>query len=205
MSGEDSVPAVSAPPALPKPPPHPLDQEWFIYIDGENYGPYSGHLMKDYIAEGRIGPETHVCAAGSTDWREVAATAPFGALFPKKAFVAATPRGTTQTFVSNSAGAPLVQINQTFAPSPLATGGPARPKNPAIALVLSFFIPGVGQFYNGQIGKGIVMLAACAALWIVLLGWIISIWSMIDAYQSAKSISLRYNERTGQGWPTSPS
>ena len=41
---------------------------------------------------------------------------------------------------------------------------PERPpkfyKNPSIAVVLSFFWPGLGQIYNGEIGKGIAFLIA---------------------------------------------
>ena len=62
----------------------------------------------------------------------------------------------------------------------LATG-----KNPVIALVLSLLIPGVGQFYNGDVKKGAVMLG-CFLVGIPLSGGVVSfgvwIWSMIDAY-----------------------
>lgn len=32
------------------------------------------------------------------------------------------------------------------------------PKDPGIAAVLSFFVTGLGQIYNGQIGKGILYI-----------------------------------------------
>jgi hypothetical protein len=35
-------------------------------------------------------------------------------------------------------------------------------KEPAMAFLLSFLLPGGGQFYNGQIGKGVAMLALTA-------------------------------------------
>jgi TM2 domain-containing membrane protein YozV len=60
-------------------------------------------------------------------------------------------------------------------------------KNPAIALVLSLVIPGVGQFYNSDIKKGALMLVA-AIIGIASAGLItiaIWIWSMVDAYQVA--------------------
>ena len=37
---------------------------------------------------------------------------------------------------------------------------PAPAKNPGLAAVLSFFYCGLGQIYNGQIGKGILLLFA---------------------------------------------
>ena len=38
----------------------------------------------------------------------------------------------------------------------------APQKNPGLAAVLSFFWPGLGQIYNGTIGKGLMMMAAYA-------------------------------------------
>jgi TM2 domain-containing membrane protein YozV len=63
-------------------------------------------------------------------------------------------------------------------------------RSPGLALALSFFICGVGQMYNGQVLKGLIMLISCVVLWFLLLGWIMNIWSMIDAYATAKR--LRY-------------
>ncbi len=34
-------------------------------------------------------------------------------------------------------------------------------KNPGVAAVLSFFIPGLGQIYAGSIGEGLGLLAGC--------------------------------------------
>lgn len=27
-------------------PPHPLDKQWFVHVDGQTYGPYSGHDIR---------------------------------------------------------------------------------------------------------------------------------------------------------------
>jgi len=32
------------------------------------------------------------------------------------------------------------------------------------------------------------MFIGCLLLWLVMLGWIVNIWSMIDAYGTAKSL-----------------
>lgn len=74
------------------------------------------------------------------------------------------------------------------------------PKNPAVSLIISFFIPGVGSMVNGDVGTGVAILV----LWIIgialsvfligiplILGaWI---WGMIDAYQGAQ----RWNRAHG--------
>jgi TM2 domain-containing membrane protein YozV len=43
----------------------------------------------------------------------------------------------------------------------------AMKKNPGVAAVLSFLWPGLGQIYNGQIGKGIGIMVALALLGIL--------------------------------------
>lgn len=65
-------------------------------------------------------------------------------------------------------------------------------KSPALALVLSIVICGAGQMYNGQVLKGVVMLFSCVVLWFMLLGWIMNLWSMIDAYSTAKRMHMQW-------------
>ncbi|GAA5262661.1 DUF5683 domain-containing protein [Methanocalculus sp. MC3] len=65
--------------------------------------------------------------------------------------------------------------------------------SPILAVILSFFIPGLGQFYTGQFLKAIalfVMAALFAGLSTILIGipFYILIWlySMYDAYVTAE-------------------
>lgn len=50
-----------------------------------------------------------------------------------------------------------------------------------LAALASFFIPGLGQLLQGRVGAAITHFVLAAVLWIVLLGWIIHLWSIIDA------------------------
>jgi len=50
-----------------------------------------------------------------------------------------------------------------------------------IAAVCSFFIPGLGQLVQGRLLKAIIMFVLAIALWIVWLGWIVHLWSILDA------------------------
>ena len=50
-----------------------------------------------------------------------------------------------------------------------------------IAALASFFIPGLGQLLQGRLLMAIIHFVLAALLWIVLLGWIIHLWSIIDA------------------------
>lgn len=50
-----------------------------------------------------------------------------------------------------------------------------------IAALASFFIPGLGQLIQGRLVMAAVHFVLAAALWIILLGWIIHLWSILDA------------------------
>jgi TM2 domain-containing membrane protein YozV len=50
-----------------------------------------------------------------------------------------------------------------------------------IAAVCSFFIPGLGQLVQGRLGMAILHFLLASVLWIFLLGWLIHLWSIIDA------------------------
>ncbi len=50
-----------------------------------------------------------------------------------------------------------------------------------LAALCSFFIPGLGQLLQGRLLKAIIQFTLAALLWFVLLGWIIHIWSILDA------------------------
>jgi TM2 domain-containing membrane protein YozV len=78
----------------------------------------------------------------------------------------------------------------------MSTQPPKFYKNPTTATILSFFIMGLGQIYNGQIGKGIMFIVLYAISWLlmfVFVGFITTpilwIWGMVDANRSAKRIN----------------
>jgi TM2 domain-containing membrane protein YozV len=50
-----------------------------------------------------------------------------------------------------------------------------------IAAICSFFIPGLGQLVQGRLLIALVMFVLAGVLWIVWLGWIIHLWSILDA------------------------
>ena len=64
----------------------------------------------------------------------------------------------------------------------IKSGAPRMPQHsPSLAGILSFLVPGLGQLYNGQAGKGILVFATC---WLVF-PWVIGI---IDAARTARKI-----------------
>jgi TM2 domain-containing membrane protein YozV len=115
-------------------------------------------------------------------------------------------------WVPNPSAAPLMPIpyaapaSAQYAPVAYPTGGGyvVAPKNPAVSLIVSLFLPGVGSMINGDVGIGITILV----LWLLAffldftifglivgipLGLAMFIWGLIDAYQGAQ----RWNRRHG--------
>ncbi len=50
-----------------------------------------------------------------------------------------------------------------------------------IAAVCSFFIPGLGQLVQGRPLAALVHFVLASVLWIIFMGWIVHLWSIIDA------------------------
>lgn len=87
----------------------------------------------------------------------------------------------------------MVPTQRGMHPQQQPYGRPAG--NPAAATVLSVVIPGLGQLYNGEMKKGLVMfIAACVGIPLFLLGWLaVMIWSAIDAFQVASGTGNRWS------------
>ena len=73
---------------------------------------------------------------------------------------------------------------------------PVQNKNPLFALILSFIFPGLGQIYNGQNRKGILLIVSyivSIVLWMILIGFILTIlvwlYGLYDAYNTAELIN----------------
>lgn len=74
---------------------------------------------------------------------------------------------------------------------------PNSQKSAGLAALLSFLIIGVGQMYNGQVGKGVLLLIGAiisGLLFSVIIGfftWIIIwIYAIFDAYTTANKINI---------------
>ncbi|MGB7159050.1 MAG: hypothetical protein WBD40_13360 [Tepidisphaeraceae bacterium] len=50
-----------------------------------------------------------------------------------------------------------------------------------IAAVCSFFIPGLGQLVQGRLLLAAIQFVLAALLWLVWMGWLIHLWSILDA------------------------
>lgn len=67
-------------------------------------------------------------------------------------------------------------------------------REPLLAGILSFLIPGLGQIYNGRIIIGIIWLILTGATWIGsvgALGWVVHLIAAWCAYSFAKDNPIR--------------
>lgn len=178
-------------------PPHPLDGEWFVYLEGKTYGPYAGHRLAEFFKEGRIDGATQVLSVGAQDWKNASEDPRLSSIFRQARTYSQLPPPITA-----AAGATVVQVTNQMAPQPIIfmdDGMPFGPKSPGVALLLSLLFCGAGQMYCGRVGKGLLMLFGAVLLWFIFLGWIIQIWSIVDAYSTAKQMNLRYMRRLQVG------
>jgi TM2 domain-containing membrane protein YozV len=58
--------------------------------------------------------------------------------------------------------------------------GPGSGGN-VLAALCSFFIPGLGQLFQGRVLMAALQFVLAVGLWFVLLGWVVHLWSIIDA------------------------
>jgi TM2 domain-containing membrane protein YozV len=91
-------------------------------------------------------------------------------------------------------GYPVAPYQQPYAQGYPAAGPQVVPKNPGIALLISFFLPGVGSLYAGKVSTGVIIIACYIVSWIltiIIIGFVgvfgFWIWGMIDAYQAAQA------------------
>ncbi len=70
-----------------------------------------------------------------------------------------------------------------------------------IAALCSFFIPGLGQLLFGRWLLAGFMFITSVLLWLIWLGWVIHLWSIIDAAIYAPPLRSRsYRHRRGYDW-----
>lgn len=50
-----------------------------------------------------------------------------------------------------------------------------------LAALASLFVPGLGQLLQGRWLRAVIQFCLAALLWLVLLGWLIHLWSIVDA------------------------
>jgi TM2 domain-containing membrane protein YozV len=117
----------------------------------------------------------------------------------------------------NTCGAPRNPASQTATPAPVSSTPLSQPqqylpantggvqpqvivvrsgKSSGLAAVLSFFWCGLGQIYNGQIGKGLILgfLYLVSLFLIIAVVGIITtpilwIYGMVDAYRTAEQMN----------------
>jgi hypothetical protein len=95
--------------------------------------------------------------------------------------------------------------SQSPASQPLPATAPSEKKEPILSMFLSVIVPGLGQIYNKQVQKGIILLVGYVLLWLVVvvlrsrssllccltfwLPLVIMLYAAYDAYATTKKIN----------------
>lgn len=83
----------------------------------------------------------------------------------------------------------LDQVRDAAHQAARAIEAPRGKRSPALAAVLSLLIPGLGQLYNGEIGKAVLFLLG----WILVIPWALAV---MDAYYAATVLNLEERIRS---------
>jgi TM2 domain-containing membrane protein YozV len=80
---------------------------------------------------------------------------------------------------------------------------PEKKKEPLLAAILSFIFAGSGQVYNGELGKGILVLVGTVIGAVIFLipGIIVWIYGIYDSYTTAEKMNrggVPYQEASGE-------
>ena len=64
-------------------------------------------------------------------------------------------------------------------PYPAMAGAGSRVNG--ISAPCSFCVPGLGQLLQGRLLMALIQFLLAGALWFLLMGWLVHLWSVIDA------------------------
>jgi Protein of unknown function (DUF2939)/GYF domain 2 len=62
-------------------PPHPFDARWYAHVDGQTYGPYSGHEIRRMVQQRQILEMDFLCLEGESAWVQAKNDPIIGAVF----------------------------------------------------------------------------------------------------------------------------
>ncbi len=66
-----------------------------------------------------------------------------------------------------------------------------------IAALASFFIPGLGQLLQGRMFAAALFFVFACVMWVVLLGWLIHLWAIIDAAMFKNTVNTIIYRESG--------
>ncbi|MFT4189468.1 MAG: NINE protein [Aeromicrobium sp.] len=132
--------------------------QYFTYVNGAEYGPYTVEQLQQYAGSGNITADSHVRVDGG-DWVTASALPELAGAFPAPA---AAPYPT----------APAYGAAPAYAAAP-GYAGQFSDKEWLPTVLISFFLGGLGvdRFYLGYTGLGIAKLLTCGGC---------GVWSLID-------------------------
>jgi TM2 domain-containing membrane protein YozV len=151
-----------------------MNEHYWLLAGSEQKGPYTLSQLQSMWRAGSITADTLYFQQGLDEWAPISILSIL--LDPPQPPATPSPAHHGQ--------------NATERPEP------SQPlKNPGVAAVLSFFFPGLGQIYNGQIGMGILLFLFTVGLYFtIILSILLHLYLVYDAYTYATKLNTEMND-----------
>jgi len=105
------------------------------------------------------------------------------------------PDGLARRGLSLRADDPISDLTPEHQPNELAhSAGGREQKNPLVAMLMSFAVPGWGEFYTGHDGRGRAFMAAEGAIWIGYASYSVQERMRVDDYEEYVSVYLNVDQ-----------
>ena len=135
-----------------------MNDHYWILTGADQKGPYTLTQLQSMWRAGAITADALYCQEGFEQWEPISLISDL--LDEQRATPASDLPGPQQ---ATPAPAPIPVADSSCVPSQ-----PSQPfKNPGAAAVLSLFVPGLGQIYNGQILMGIILFPLVMGLYFI--------------------------------------
>lgn len=109
---------------------------FFIYSNDQSKGPYTMSQLRKMWEAGTLTGSDLYCENGSNNWSHLS----------------------DLEYDLEAPPAAVAPVRSAYAPQQVPYELRQRQWSPGVAIVLSFFIPGLGQMYRGKIGRGLLWL-----------------------------------------------
>ena len=151
---------------------------FYLNKNSQKLGPYSVDQIQIFLKQGLVTTTDQVWCEGWPSWMAIGNV-------PGLAPNQSSEQSSNPVHHAQTQGA---TFSQPASKGQSSVGRYAEGKNPVKACVLSLFIVGTGQFYNGDWTKGWVMLITCIMATIFSFGTLWLFWALfsaVDAYRVA--------------------
>lgn len=160
------------------------NSELMVWTDGAAIGPFELSVLTGMVESGEVNRNALTAPPGSDDWVPLSSRIDRAESRPK--FPPLEPPRVIESPLAccDACGHSVSKVADAcpHCGHPVAGGRRAHGSaGNAVAAIASFILPGLGQLAQGRVGAAAIVFILAALFWVVALGWVIHIWSAVDA------------------------